>query len=492
MMHRDIPIALWAILLCGCHAEEGDMKHSIGESHPIETNAEEEKTDASASDENKPRETPKAATSQKGKPSREAVAGPPERISAHLPNLPPENRCFTVDDLPKLPEPSSLSNISQTDSTRRHHSKVHKADNKSKHRLPKHRKIVGYEDGRKKYITRHFSFSGRDRYKITVRCKLDISGNEICEVVSKEKFPYLENLNSLYQYMTLESLHKPKEILSLSKLDVDQNYYKSQILEESRYQCDQKILTINAIPREMQLDLSKLCYEAGNHITCDGERKTEAEAQDKNRLFHFDFHGLLRDANIDKMHDIREQNRDILEGSNDYYIMRACNFEEFLKRSGKDIYITNHSLYIDFDTFSKCKQPLEYQVIADTTYTLFIPGVYGYMIIDNIEDLNMLAYYNFNTLDEKIVQMVDFNKYVLLYLSGGYGKNSKIEILEACTDAPIIAYMANDVKQNNRYIMSADSERSSHAHFSLVQVPRGEYRVQLVNNSKEVCYQVRR
>jgi hypothetical protein len=192
------------------------------------------------------------------------------------------------------------------------------------------------------------------------------------------------------------------------------------------------------------------------------------------------------------MHDIREQNRDILEGSNDYYIMRACNFEEFLKRSGKDIYITNHSLYIDFDTFSRCKQPLEYQVIADTTYTLFIPGVYGYMIIDNVEDLNMLAYYNFNTLDEKIVQMVDFNKYVLLYLSGGYGKNSKIEILEACTDAPIIAYMANDVKQNNRYIMSADSERSSHAHFTLVQVPRGEYRVQLVNNSKEVCYQVRR
>ena len=125
MMHRDIPIVLWAILLCGCHAEQGDMKHSIGESHPIETNAEEEKTDASASDENKPRETPKAATSQKGKPSREAVAGPPERISAHLPNLPPENRCFTVDDLPKLPEPSSLSNISQTDSTRRHHSKGH-------------------------------------------------------------------------------------------------------------------------------------------------------------------------------------------------------------------------------------------------------------------------------------------------------------------------------------------------------------------------------
>ena len=107
MMHRNIPIVFLFIQLCGCHAEKEDMTHSIAENYQSDPRTEEENAEVRTLNEKKHQEKPEAVTCPKGKPSREAVAGPPERISAHLHNQPPENRCFTIDDLPKLSEPSS-------------------------------------------------------------------------------------------------------------------------------------------------------------------------------------------------------------------------------------------------------------------------------------------------------------------------------------------------------------------------------------------------
>lgn len=273
---------------------------------------------------------------------------------------------------------------------------------------------------------------------------------------------------------------------SLNTLQID-----PRLDEALKSDCHQKTLLLAVEPKVdvVSIDIADFCFWTDNTqttISCNGDKvsQEEAEAMNLAQIEALNKKRLeAREAGLEKFiehnpglvdDDQKALYLEALYGALNIKIP-ACEWEDFISRNEDILHIVELRALVEEYTSVICENSVDYQVLLETTeYRDNSLEKSSYKILSSQEEL--AAYKAIGVTDE-MIESVDFEKDIVLYLSAGTKGTLaySLKIEDICVDSKIDVQVVYCAGQN------ADDALSDPT--MLLQLPKANYEAEFTERA---------